>query len=141
MTHAPFSVSMRAKNETDGVLVTGLALSARVPSFAQRLRVCAGFAFGPLARKCELLCSNPRRLEVHLAAHDEVWVTATFHERRLRNAKRGYTRFAGRQTRGLAGDEAPEFAQVTAAGGDDGAALLRVTQCPSARNRASKALA
>jgi len=80
-----------------------------------------------------------------LATHDEIWVTATFDERRLRDAKRGDARFAGRQIRSFASDasidEAPDFAQVTAAGADDDTALLRVTRCPSARNRGSKALA
>ncbi|MEI9949105.1 MAG: adenylyl-sulfate kinase [Pseudomonadota bacterium] len=70
----------------------------------------------------------------------EVWMTATLDECRLRDAKRLYAQFAGGEVRGLPGEdsiyEAPEFAEVTANGGDDDAALLQILESLAARNRA-----
>ncbi len=54
-------------------------------------------------------------------------MTATLDECRLRDAKRLYAQFAGGQLRGLPGEdssyEAPDFAEVTADGGNDDAAF------------------
>lgn len=73
----------------------------------------------------------------------EVWMTATLDECRLRDAKRLYAQFAGGQLSGVPGEdtiyEAPEFAEVTAEGGDDDAALLRIIQILTTGNRASRA--
>jgi len=73
----------------------------------------------------------------------EVWMTATLDECRLRDAKRLYAQFAGGQARGVPGEdaiyEAPEFAEVTANGGDDDDALLRIVQSLLDPARASRA--
>ncbi len=73
----------------------------------------------------------------------EVWMTASLDECRLRDAKRLYAQFAGGQVHGLPGEdslyEAPEFAEVTANGGDDDDALQRIVQSLAAPNRASRA--
>ncbi|HKO51420.1 MAG TPA: adenylyl-sulfate kinase [Polyangiaceae bacterium] len=73
----------------------------------------------------------------------EVWMTATLDECRLRDAKRLYAQFAGGQLHGVPGEdtiyEAPEFAEVTANGGDDDDALQRIIRSLSAPNRASRA--
>lgn len=73
----------------------------------------------------------------------EVWMTASLDECRLRDAKRLYAQFAGGQVRGVPGEdaiyEAPEFAEVTANGGDDDDALLRIVQSLGAPKRASRA--
>jgi adenylylsulfate kinase len=73
----------------------------------------------------------------------EVWMSATLDECRLRDAKRLYAQFAGGQARGVPGEDAiyepPEFAEITANGGDDQAALLRIVQSLQAPNHASRA--
>ena len=73
----------------------------------------------------------------------EVWLSATLDECRLRDAKRLYAQFAGGQVRGVPGEdtsyEAPEFAEVTASGGDDEAAAQRIVQTLKTPNHASRA--
>jgi len=73
----------------------------------------------------------------------EVWMTATLDECRLRDAKRLYAQFASGQLRGVPGEdeiyEPPEFAEVTAKGGEDDAALHRIVQFLLAPKRASQA--
>jgi len=73
----------------------------------------------------------------------EVWMSATLDECRLRDAKRLYAQFAGGQVQGMPGEdavyEAPEFAEVTASGGDDEDAALRVVQTLTTPNHASRA--
>ncbi|MEI9941904.1 MAG: adenylyl-sulfate kinase [Pseudomonadota bacterium] len=72
----------------------------------------------------------------------EVWMTASLDECRLRDGKQLYTQFAAGQVRGLPGEdssyEAPEFAEVTASGGDDDDALLRIVECLAAPGRAPR---
>lgn len=71
----------------------------------------------------------------------EVWMSASLDECRLRDAKRLYAQFAAGQLHGVPGEdvsyEAPEFAEVTANGGDDDTALQRVMQALAAPKRAS----
>ncbi|HEY3254611.1 MAG TPA: adenylyl-sulfate kinase [Polyangiaceae bacterium] len=73
----------------------------------------------------------------------EVWMTASLDECRVRDAKRLYAQFAGGQIRGVPGEdaiyEAPEFAEVTANGGDDDDALQRIVLSLAAPKRASRA--
>lgn len=73
----------------------------------------------------------------------EVWMTATLDECRVRDAKRLYAQFAGGQVHGIPGEdvlyEAPDFAEVTADGGDDDGALLRIVQSIAAPRRAPRA--
>ncbi|HYP76770.1 MAG TPA: adenylyl-sulfate kinase [Polyangiaceae bacterium] len=73
----------------------------------------------------------------------EVWMSATLDECRLRDAKRLYAQFAGGQVHGMPGEdavyEAPEFAEVTASGGDDEAAALRIVQSLTTPVHASRA--
>ena len=73
----------------------------------------------------------------------EVWMSATLDECRFRDAKRLYAQFADGQLRGVPGEdalyEAPEFAEVTANGGDDDAALLEIVRCLAASNLPSRA--
>jgi len=73
----------------------------------------------------------------------EVWMTATLDECRLRDAKRLYSQFASGQVQGIPGEdtvyEAPEFPEVSAAGGDDDAALLRIVQTLLTPSHASRA--
>jgi len=69
----------------------------------------------------------------------EVWMRATLDECRFRDAKRLYAQFANGQLSGVPGEdtiyEAPEFAEVTADGGDDDAALLQIVRSLAASNR------
>jgi adenylylsulfate kinase len=62
----------------------------------------------------------------------EVWMTASVDECRERDAKHLYAQFAAGQVQGIPGEdlvyEAPEFAEVTARGGDDEDALLQIVQ-------------
>ena len=62
----------------------------------------------------------------------EVWMNASVAECRQRDGKQLYTQFASGQVHGLPGQdmvyEAPEAAEVSAHGGDDDAALLRIAQ-------------
>jgi adenylylsulfate kinase len=73
----------------------------------------------------------------------EVWMTATLEECRQRDAKRLYAQFAGGKVHGIPGEdvsyEAPEFAEVTADGGDDDEALLRIVQSIAAPKRIPRA--
>jgi adenylylsulfate kinase len=73
----------------------------------------------------------------------EVWMTATLDECRLRDAKRLYAQFAGGQVHGMPGEDAiyepPEFAEITANGGDDDDALLRIVQSIAAPKHSSRA--
>jgi len=73
----------------------------------------------------------------------EVWLSATLDECRVRDAKRLYAQFAEGHVRGMPGEdaiyEAPEFAEVTASGGDDDDALLRIVRAVSAPDRPSLA--
>jgi adenylylsulfate kinase len=62
----------------------------------------------------------------------EVWMTASLDECRLRDAKRLYAQFAGGQVQGIPGEdtiyEAPDRAEVTAAGADDDHAVLQILE-------------
>ncbi|HYQ28404.1 MAG TPA: adenylyl-sulfate kinase [Polyangiaceae bacterium] len=73
----------------------------------------------------------------------EVWMTATLDECRLRDAKRLYAQFASGQVSGLPGEdtsyEAPEYADVTASGGEDDDALQRIVRALAAPQRAPRA--
>jgi len=73
----------------------------------------------------------------------EVWMTATLDECRLRDAKRLYAQFASGQLRDVPGEdslyERPEFAEVSADGGDDDTALNRIVQALLIPNRAPRA--
>jgi|SRR6187551_1515651 len=73
----------------------------------------------------------------------EVWMTAALEECRIRDAKRLYAQFASGQVHGIPGEdavyEAPEFAEFTANGGDDDAALSRIVHALVAPNHASRA--
>jgi len=73
----------------------------------------------------------------------EVWMTASLDECRLRDAKRLYAQFAIGTVQGMPGEdaayEAPEFAEVTADGGDDDAALLQIVKSLAKPKPASKA--
>jgi len=63
----------------------------------------------------------------------EVWMTASLEECRLRDAKGLYAHLAEGEIRGLPGEdlvyEAPEHAEVTARGGEDDEALLKILHC------------
>ena len=63
----------------------------------------------------------------------EVWMTAPVDECRKRDAKGLYAHFADGEVHGLPGEdvvyEAPEFAQVTAHGGQDDEALSKILRC------------
>jgi adenylylsulfate kinase len=63
----------------------------------------------------------------------EVWLTASLDECRARDDKGLYAHFSGGEVRGLPGEdlvyEAPEFPEVSAHGGEDEEALLRILQC------------
>jgi adenylylsulfate kinase len=67
----------------------------------------------------------------------EVWMTASVEECRTRDKKGLYAQFASGQLHGLPGEdssyEAPESADVLAAGGEDVAALERILQSLSPR--------
>jgi len=73
----------------------------------------------------------------------EVWMTATLDECRQRDAKRLYAQFAGGKVHGIPGEdvsyEPPEFAEVTADGGDDDDALLRIAQSIATPKRLPRA--
>jgi len=73
----------------------------------------------------------------------EVWMTASLDECRLRDAKRLYAQFASRQVHQIPGEdavyEAPDFAEFTASGGDDDAALSQVVHALVAPNHSSRA--
>jgi len=73
----------------------------------------------------------------------EVWMTATLDVCRLRDAKQLYAQFADGRLSGVPGEdavyEAPQLAEVTASGGDDDDALLRIVQSLAATQRASQA--
>jgi adenylylsulfate kinase len=70
----------------------------------------------------------------------EVWLTASLDECRLRDAKRLYAQFADGEVRGIPGEDAvyevPEFAEVTAKGGDDDEALRRIAESLAATDAA-----
>ena len=72
----------------------------------------------------------------------EVWMTASVDECRRRDGKQLYAQFAGGQVSGLPGEdssyEAPESAEVTANGGHDDDALLRIVQSLSAPDAAER---
>jgi len=73
------------------------------------------------------------QIRAQAARFIEVWMTASLDECRLRDAKQLYAQFAGGQLQGVPGEdviyEAPEFAEVTANGGEDSEALQRIVQC------------
>ena len=73
----------------------------------------------------------------------EVWMTATLDECRLRDAKQLYAQFAGGQLSGIPGEdaiyEAPEFAEISASGGEDDDALLRIVHALATPHRAPQA--
>ncbi len=73
----------------------------------------------------------------------EVWMSASLDECRLRDAKQLYAHFADGQISGVPGEdtvyEAPQFAEVTAAGGDDSDALTRIVESLTALNRTARA--
>ena len=83
------------------------------------------------------------RIRTQASRFIEVWMTATLDECRLRDAKRLYAQFAVGQAHGVPGEdtiyEAPEFAEVTATGGDDDEAMQRITRALAAPNRPSRA--
>jgi len=72
------------------------------------------------------------RIRARASRFIEVWMTASLEECRLRDAKQLYTQFEQGQVHGLPGQdesyEAPEQAEVTAAGGDDESALTQIVQ-------------
>jgi len=72
------------------------------------------------------------RIRIQAPRFIEVWMSATLQECRSRDTKRLYAQFAGGQTHHVPGEdapyEAPEFAEVTARGGDDDDALQRIVQ-------------
>jgi len=72
------------------------------------------------------------RVRAQAARFIEVWMTASLDECRLRDAKRLYAQFASGQVQGIPGEdavyEAPEFAEVTAEGGDDDRALSQIVK-------------
>ena len=72
------------------------------------------------------------QIRAQAARFIEVWMTASLDECRLRDAKRLYAQFAGGQLQGVPGEdvsyEAPEFAEVTANGGEDSEALQRIVK-------------
>jgi adenylylsulfate kinase len=63
----------------------------------------------------------------------EVWMTAPLDECRARDDKGLYARFSSGKVQGVPGEdlryEAPEFPEVSARGGEDEAAMLRILQC------------
>jgi adenylylsulfate kinase len=83
------------------------------------------------------------RVRVRAPRFIEVWMTATLDDCRFRDAKRLYAQFADGQLHGVPGEdtiyEAPDFAEITADGGDDDAALLQIVRSLTASNRPSRA--
>lgn len=73
----------------------------------------------------------------------EVWLTASLDECRRRDAKGLYAHFADGQVSGLPGEdslyETPDFAEVTASGGDDSDALPRIIEALSASTGTARA--